>query len=57
MDKARARYYWIGATEEMLVWEKGREEKEEEEEEGSSELLSSHGGLTRRLLREGRLFS
>lgn len=57
MDKARARYYQIGATKEVLVREKEREEREEEEEEGSSKLLSSHGGLTRRPVRKGRLFS
>jgi hypothetical protein len=56
VDKARVRYYQIGATEEVLAREKGREGREEKEE-GSSELHSSHGGLTRRLIREGRLFS
>jgi hypothetical protein len=43
---------FVGGSEEALARKKGREGREEREE-----LPSSHGGLTRRLVREGRLFS
>jgi hypothetical protein len=48
--KARVSSCRIVASDEALVGEKGRERREERGE-GSTELPSSHGRLTRRLVR------